>query len=194
MYCSVCKGNFCEECEKAHSNLLKYHTKYVTRDFLQVSSIPKEPERCPLHPTRPLDLFCPTHYVLCCSKCNLGKGGTHKGCPAVPFDEEDNIKSVYCNLETDISTLTNKIETMLGPIMAAIAKNQDKSQENVVSVKAEVVAAFDRIRDALKTREEALLQEIEKMSEGSSLSWVVTKINDMDEEAKKNHSNREGGT
>ena len=118
MYCSLCKAYFCDECERSvHSNkVLAHHTKYITKDLAQASSGAfNEPERCPLHMHHILDGFCPTHYVLCCLKCNLGKDGPHKGCKAVPFDEEDNLKTVHDNLCADLTALKEKADAMAGP-------------------------------------------------------------------------------
>ena len=166
MYCSRCKAYFCEECEKSvHNNMFSHHTKYVTRDFLHASPVPQKPEECPAHSSE-LNLFCPTHYVLCCSKCNLGKDGAHKGCPVVPFDEEDSLKAVHNNLEADTAALREKAEIMVGPTVAALSKKQDEVEENVAAVRAEIEALFNKIRDALNAREKALLREVEGISEG----------------------------
>ena len=159
MYCSVCKVYFCEECEKAlHTNkVFASHTKYVTRDFSHASLVPKEPEKCPAHSSE-LSLFCPTHYALCCLKCSLGKDGAHKGCPVVPFDEEDNIKAVHRNLEADTAALREKAEAMAGPTVAALRRKQEEIGENIGAVKAEIEGVFNKIRDALNAREKELLK------------------------------------
>ena len=44
---------------------------------------------------------------------------------------------------------------------------------------------FNKIRDVLNAREKALLKEVEGISEGLNLTGVVSKISDMEEEAKK---------
>ena len=109
MYCSKCEEYFCEECEKTlHNKVLASHAKYVTRDFSHASPVPQEPEKCPAHINHFLDTFCPAHYVLCCLRCSLGKDGAHKGCPVVPFDEEDSLKAVHSNLDADVAALKRK--------------------------------------------------------------------------------------
>ena len=122
-----CEEYFFDECEK-HTHTIKClqaTQRHVTRDFSHASPVPQKPEECPAHSSE-LNLFCPTHYVLCCSKCEHGKDGAHKGCPVVPFDEEDNLKAVHSNLEADIAALREKAEAMAGPTVAELSKKQKR--------------------------------------------------------------------
>ena len=47
------------------------------------------------------------------------------------------------------------------------------------------MASFKQIRDTLNVREKELLREVEGISEGLNLTGVVSKISEMEEEAKK---------
>ena len=179
VHCSVCKACFCGECEKVHPSIVPHHTKYVTRDFSHVSSVPQKPEKCPTNSPE-LNALYKTCYPLCFLKCSLGKDCAHKGSPAVPCGEEDNLKTFHSNRDVDVAALREKVEAMAGPTVAVLIKKQDEVGENVAAVKAEVKAVFNKIRDTLNAREEELLREVEKVPKGLNLSSVIKKINEME--------------
>ena len=181
-YCSLCKAYFCGECERSHSNMLPHHGKCVTRDLTRTSS--SAPEKCPLHGYE-LGLFCPVHYSLCCSKCNLDSDGPHSGCPVEPFDKDGNFRLVHKNLSADLSTLTTMTDKMTSVTVDALAAKQDEVTNSITAVKDEIKTAFDSIRNALSVRESAILGEVECIFNELSLSDVICKIRVMEDEVQK---------
>ena len=73
---------------------------------------------------------------------------------------------------------------MGGPTTEVLSKRQEEVEKNVATVKAEIEAAFNRMRDALNAREEALLKEVERMSEELNLVGTASKASEMEEEAR----------
>ena len=177
-YCSKCDVYFCGECEKFHKEILFKHAKFTTKDF---SCLPKGVGKCLIHGYE-LNLFCPVHYALCCSKCNLSKSGTHAGCPVVPFDLDDNMSSICKRLETDITTLTEKVRAMTEKVVPTLNEKHNKVENAVAAVKAEIEGVFKKIRDALSTREVTLLRKVEEISEKTDLSSIICTINSVEEE------------
>ena len=143
----------------------------------------KEFVKCPIHGCE-LSLFCKAHYAMCCPGCHTNQESPHNECPVVPFDEEGNLKIIHDNLATDLTLLTAKAEKLI-PTATSMIRKQEGIAKNIAIVKAEIQTEFNKIRDTLNSREEALIKEVEMISEGMDMSSLISKINDAEEEIKK---------
>lgn len=132
-----------------------------------------------------MNAFCPTHYSLCCIKCSIGKSAPHNRCPVVPFGDGENIRTVYNNLSSDLALLAGKVEVLAERMPTAIASKEESINKNAAAVKTEIETVFNRIRDALKARENDLINEVEKTYKSVSTLGFTGEVSSMKEEVQK---------
>ena len=153
-YCSICKINMCNKCEKIHSGLLPEHGIYnLNEDFKDIfTGFCKEE-----HPLK-LEYFCKVHNKLCCGACLCkikGEGnGQHSECNAcfikeIESEKKNKLKENIKNLED----LSNTLEQSINELKNIF----EKINENKEEMKLKIQNIFTKIRNAVNNREEQLL-------------------------------------
>lgn len=190
IYCSKCEAFFCEECKSIHELMLGHHKKYIIDNF-ENSAVINGFGMCPTHESYFLDSFCPEHYELCCTKCVVSKDGHHNGCKVVPFDDEENLKSVKRNLAADIDLIEKEIKEIEENIIVELKKRQSEFDKNVQSVKGEITGLFQDIKKRLDAREKKLLRALEEIYEERNLVRIIDTMSNMDKTIKTINAGKE---
>nr|XP_022342524.1 uncharacterized protein LOC111136165 [Crassostrea virginica] len=84
-YCNACHQTLCQQCKDEHLKSSKTQTHEIVLYRHRKPQIPVE--KCDLHPTRNVDIFCRECKVRLCSKCSTMK--EHKG------HEFDDLEEIF---------------------------------------------------------------------------------------------------
>ena len=159
-YCQECKVNMCNQCEKAHSKLLKNHHIYsLDKDINEIfTGLCTKPNH-----SLELQFFCLTHNELCCAACiskvRLKGNGQHKNCQIYYITKIKKLKMQ--NLEKNIKDL-EELSGKLEPSIKELKSIYEKINESKDRLKLEIQKLFTKIRTELNKREDELYLEIEK--------------------------------
>ena len=166
IYCYECKIYMCSKCEKHHLELFRNHHIYNLQQEKEnkkqnidiYTGICKEKNHY-----MKLDYFCKNHNQLCCAACLCkikGKGiGKHKNCDVCFIKKVKNNKRN--KLDENIQFL-EKLSITLEHSINELKKLFEKIEENRENLKINIQKIFTKIRDTLNSREDELLQEVDK--------------------------------
>ena len=161
IYCQECKIYMCKKCDNHHSELFNEHHK------INLEKKEKEDIYTGLcqekNHSMNLDYFCKNHNQLCCAACLCkikGKGsGKHKNCDVcfIKKIKKKKMETLNENIKylEDLSIYLEKAINELKNIFEKINENKENLKFNIQKI-------FTKIRDAINSREDELLQEVEK--------------------------------
>ncbi|XP_065902828.1 E3 ubiquitin-protein ligase TRIM71-like [Dysidea avara] len=173
--CSECAIFLCDFCEKSHRRLKNTSGhKIRSLDELREGSttdipsiIPEKVEMCPVHPTKPLELYCRCEEVLTCRDCIIKKHKDHDY--DVISDVVDGEKKTLQEALPGIQQLIDEVE---GAINGVKSKRQDvknRKEENFHRLDD----AFHTLHAALDERKRQLQQQITQDTEGKVKGLTV---------------------
>ena len=174
-YCNECATFLCEFCETAHRRLRSTSGhKVCSMDELKKGSatdipsiLPEKVEMCPVHPTKPLELYCRCEEVLICRDCIIKKHKDHDY--DVISDVVDGEKKILKEALPGIQQLIDEVE---GAINGVKSKRQDvknRKEENFHRLND----AFHTLHAALDERKRQLQQLITQDTEGNDKGLAV---------------------
>ena len=160
-YCFICRIYMCNKCEIFHSKMFEEHNsinidKY-NKDFF--TGYCKEEN----HPFE-LEYFCKTHKQLCCAKCviKIGnkKDAIHKNCDVCALEEIKDEKLNKLNESIQkLEELSKNLNNEIKNLKIIFEKIKDKKEE----IKIDIQKIFTRIKNELNSREDKLLDEVDKL-------------------------------
>ena len=160
-YCFICRIYMCNKCEIFHSKMFEEHNsvsidKY-SKDFF--TGYCKEEN----HPFE-LEYFCKTHKQLCCAKCviKIGnkKDAIHKNCDVCALEEikDEKINKLNESIQK-LEELSKNLNDEIKNLKIIFEKIKDKKEE----IKIDIQKIFTRIKNELNSREDKLLDEVDKL-------------------------------
>ena len=160
-YCPECRINMCNKCENYHSSpLFKNHHPYdINKPEEIFTGFCKENNH-----SNKLEYFCKNHNQLCCTIClckltEKGKG-QHKDCDVCCIE---NISEQKKNkLKENIKSLEN-IQEIFSESFESFIKIFENIEKDKERIKTEIQKIFTKIRNALNTREDELIAEIDNI-------------------------------
>ncbi|KAL4231129.1 hypothetical protein ACF0H5_008712 [Mactra antiquata] len=163
-YCVDCQKYCCEDCLTSHRrfSVLKGHSfldNSSVKPQGQSRSLPAFPSKqCRHHFGKILDIYCPSHDVVCCSVC-VGEG--HKLCKDM-MSVTDNIDQLYNKTDTSkvTSELSDTLDTMTRWQAYTNTLLQQLQDSKVTAIKA-VSDCRVEMEKFLKKLEETSMKEIE---------------------------------
>ena len=173
--CSECAIFLCDFCEKSHrkSKATSKH-KLCSLDELRKGSaadipsiLPEKVEMCPLHPSKPLELYCRCEDVLICRDCIIKKHKDHDY--DVISDVVDGEKKILKEALPGIQQLIDEVE---GAIIGVKGKREDvkkRKEENLHRLDD----VFHSLHAALDERKRQLQQQITHNTEGKDKGLAV---------------------
>ncbi|XP_065902733.1 E3 ubiquitin-protein ligase TRIM71-like isoform X2 [Dysidea avara] len=165
--CNECAIFLCNFCEKAHRKVkaTRDHEICSLDDMKKTSGqipsiLPEKIEMCPVHPTKPLELYCRCEEMLICRDCIIKKHKDHDY--DVISDVIDVEKKILQEALPGIQQLIDEVE---GAINGVKSKRQDvknRKEENLHRLDD----AFNTLHTALDERKRQLQQQITQDTEG----------------------------
>ena len=173
--CSNCSIFLCDFCETAHRRLKNTSGHNIcSLDELRKGSatdvpsiLPEKVEMCPVHPTKPLELYCRCEEVLICRDCIIRKHKDHDY--DVISDVVDGEKKILKEALPGIQQLIDEVE---GAINGVKSKRQDvknRKEENFHRLDD----AFHTLHAALDERKRQLQQQITQDTERKDKGLAV---------------------
>ena len=173
--CSECAIFLCDFCEKAHRRFKATNTHNLrSMNELRKGSatdipsiLPEKVEMCPVHPTKPLELYCRCEEVLICRDCIIKKHKDHDY--DVISDVVDGEKKILKEALPGIQQLIDEVE---GAINGVKSKRQDvknRKEENFHRLDD----AFRTLHAALDERKRQLQQQITQDTDGKDKGLAV---------------------
>ena len=160
-YCPDCNLYLCNKCINTHSEFYENHKSYKLDKNINDLFTGKCKE---MNHKLDLEFFCKTHNKLCCAAClskiKGNQNGQHFDCNVCTIEEiktekENKLKENLKYL-MEFSKKINNIKDELKNIFEKITKNKD-------DLKMKISKIFTELRNALNTREDELLLEVDKI-------------------------------
>ena len=157
-YCQECNIYMCNKCASYHSELFENHNKYELNKETIITSLCKEKNH-----RDELKFFCKNHNKLCCSICISkikGDGyGQHTDCDVCLIEKIADEKKNKLN--ENIKYLEN-ISLTIEKSMEELKKIIEKIDEDKDNLKLKVSKIFTKLRNAINSREDEILADIDK--------------------------------
>lgn len=159
-YCPQCNKYMCDSCEKFHSGFFQNHNaaklgEESSQEFNGLCQTENHQNE--------LEYFCKKHNELCCAKCIakiIRKGtGQHTHCNVC------NVEDIACEKKKQLSSNIEKLEGLSNTLQSSIEELKqlvEHVSKNKEEVKSEIQNIFAKIKDAISSREEEILSEIDK--------------------------------
>ncbi|XP_065919710.1 E3 ubiquitin-protein ligase TRIM71-like [Dysidea avara] len=172
--CSECAMFLCNFCEKAHrkSKATRDHDICFLDDMREnpnkiPPALPEKPEMCPIHPTKPLELYCRCEDVLICRDCIIKKHKDHDY--DVISDVVDGEKKILKEALPGIQQLIDEVEGAISGVKSKRQEVKNREEENLHKLDD----AFRTLRAALEERKRQLQQQITQDTEGKDKGLTV---------------------
>jgi len=131
------------------------------------SILPEKVEMCPVHPTKPLELYCRCEDVLICRDCIIKKHKDHD-CDVIS-DVVDGEKKILKEALSDIQQLIDEVEGAINGVKGKRKDVKSRKEENLHRLDD----AFLTLHAALEERKRQLLQQIPQDAEGKNKGLAV---------------------
>ena len=160
-YCKKCEVYMCDQCLEIHSNFLPNHQTTIIGEDLNnsISELCGEENH-----NQALEYYCKNHNKLCCALCIIKikdkKKGQHKDCDICTIEDIKNQK--HSQLEQNIS----KLEQILNSLSKIIVESKElleKMETDKEKLKIRIQTTFTGLRNALNTREDLLLSQVDEL-------------------------------
>ena len=176
-YCPQCPGAICEECVQVHRSkkIYKSHTTLPLSKAVSESSITRKVAFvCEKHAEKQR-LYCTECETLICALCH--SVGDHKSHSVLFIDDEtgeknkSTLKSCIASAERSIARVTKALDQVEGSI--------DVMQQQSDNAKVEIGELIDHLVAILRTRQAALVGEVDQLKEriGGELQQQKEKLN-----------------
>ena len=173
--CSECAIFLCDFCEKSHRKSKATSThKIRSMDELRKGSatdipsiLPEKVEMCPVHPTKPLELYCRCEEVLICRDCIIKKHKDHDY--DVISDVVDGEKKILKETLPGIQQLIDEVEGAINGVKSKRQVVKNRKDENLHRLDD----AFHVLHAALDERKRQLHQQITQDTEGKDKGLAV---------------------
>ncbi|XP_065936911.1 E3 ubiquitin-protein ligase TRIM71-like [Magallana gigas] len=146
-YCNDCHHPMCEQCRDEHQNGSETKKHELVPYRQRKPQLPVE--KCKLHPTRNIEIYCKDCNVLLCSKCVVKKG--HSGHTLEDLEEIYAEKVECCRAQ--ISKIRQKI-------LLTSQDSKIKIEEDSMKLKR----VMENIRDSVKAETESLKESVERVT------------------------------
>jgi hypothetical protein len=160
IYCKNCSIYMCKKCESHHSELFKYHN-IISLDKMDNELFDNNCKE--KNHSFPLKYFCKTHKAVCCALCiskiKTEYDGKHADC------DIDSIDKTKENLQNEFKDKINNLEKnykTLSDILIGMENLLDNFKDQKEKIKLKIMNIFTEFRNALNSREDELLEEIDK--------------------------------
>ncbi|XP_060565227.1 uncharacterized protein LOC132724392 isoform X1 [Ruditapes philippinarum] len=174
-YCVECQDYFCSPCTDLHKmfpSAMGVHQFIDKSSFNTVSlqkSLPSFPvERCEVHKTKLLDMYCADHDDIACATCIAVKHRTCQHIHSVPDEIDDLCKEINAdktNIELiHIKTKLECAERAKKLLVKELDAQKDKAVESIRQFRKEMEGILDTLEKAtLKSLEEKYKNGKEKL-------------------------------
>ena len=165
--CSKCAMFLCDFCEKSHRRLKSTSEHNISSlDELRKGSateipsiLPEKVEMCPVHPSKPLELYCRCDNVLICRDCIIKKHKDHDY--NMISDAVDGEKMILKEALPGIQQLIDEVERAINGVRSKRQDVKNRKEENLSMLDD----AFHILHAALDERKRQLLQQITQDTE-----------------------------
>ena len=176
-YCPQCPGAICEECVQVHRSkkIYKSHTTLPLSKAVSESSITRKVAFvCEKHAEKQR-LYCTECETLICVLCH--SVGDHKSHSVLFIDDEIGEKN-KSTLKTCIASAERSIDK-LARALNQVEGNIDVMQQQSENAKVEIGELIDHLVAILRTRQAALVGEVDQLKEkiGGKLQRQKEKLN-----------------
>ncbi|XP_022341640.1 uncharacterized protein LOC111135665 [Crassostrea virginica] len=158
-YCNDCHRPLCEQCRDDHLKgpKTKIHEIVLYRHRKQQLPV----EKCELHPTRNIDMFCKECQIPLCSKCSTRK--EHHG------HKFDDLEEIYAEKYALQQTEFSKIQKYFLPTTEELKKNIDEDATEIRKV-------MESIRTSMKAEAKSLKNLVDEVtSENIEQTYTMEK-------------------
>ena len=173
--CNECAIFLCDFCEKSHrkSKATSAH-KICSMDELRKgtttdipSILPEKVEMCPVHPNKPLELYCRCEEVLICRDCIIKKHKDHDY--DVISDVVDGEKKILKEALPGIQQLIDEVEGAINGVKSKRQVVKNRKEENFHRLDD----AFRTLHAALDERNRLLQQQMTQDTEGKDKCLTI---------------------
>ncbi|XP_053396819.1 uncharacterized protein LOC128556284 [Mercenaria mercenaria] len=186
-YCVECQGYCCKECTDIHNGLpgLKGHTLLDKSNYKSsrlTAGLPAIPtERCSIHETKIVDMYCGNHDEVGCTTC---MALNHRSCADVQ-SIPDIVDSKFPT--TDVDKIHQKMQD-LKIMMEKIMNTRQRLIEELKKSKTEAVMSIKNFRREMET----ILEQLEKESIKELEMKFIKEESKLLEEKKKSETELDG--
>ena len=173
LFCQECQIYMCNNCEKIHSTLFKFH------HTLNINKDPKDifTGFCKLNNHKnKLEYYCKDHSILCCGLCIArikGKGnGDHGDCNICLIEDiKEEKKKKFSDNITQLKDLSKSLEESINKLKKIYDNINNMKEE----LKTKISKVFTKIRDTINQREDKLLLEVDTMFDNNFFKEEIIK-------------------
>ncbi|XP_022341642.1 uncharacterized protein LOC111135666 [Crassostrea virginica] len=146
-YCNACHRPLCEQCKDEHLKSPKTKIHEIVLYRYRNQQLPVE--KCELHPTRNVDMFCKECQIPICSKCSTRKD--HHG------HKFDDLEEIYAEKYTLQQTEFSKIQKYFLPTTEELKKNIDEDATQIKKI-------MESIRTSMKAEAGSLKNLVDEVT------------------------------
>ncbi|XP_078310256.1 uncharacterized protein LOC144617534 [Crassostrea virginica] len=145
-YCNDCHRPLCEQCREEHLKNSKTKTHEIVLYRHRKQQLPVE--KCELHPTRNVDMFCTECNIPLCLKCSIKE---HKG------HEFEDLEEIYAEKYAAWQSEFSKIQKYSLP-------TTEELKSDIENDVTEIKKIMESIRTSMKTEAESLKNLVDEVT------------------------------
>nr|XP_022343916.1 uncharacterized protein LOC111136995 [Crassostrea virginica]XP_022343918.1 uncharacterized protein LOC111136995 [Crassostrea virginica] len=145
-YCNDCHRPLCEQCREEHLKSPKTKTHEIVLYRHRKQQLPVE--KCELHPTRNVDMFCTECNIPLCLKCSIKE---HKG------HEFEDLEEIYAEKYAAWQSEFSKIQKYSLP-------TTEELKSDIENDVTEIKKIMESIRTSMKTEAESLKNLVDEVT------------------------------
>ncbi|XP_078310172.1 uncharacterized protein LOC111136995 isoform X1 [Crassostrea virginica] len=145
-YCNDCHRPLCEQCREEHLKSPKTKTHEIVLNRHRKQQLPVE--KCELHPTRNVDMFCTECNIPLCLKCSIKE---HKG------HEYEDLEEIYAEKYAAWQSEFSKIQKYSLP-------TTEELKSDIENDVTEIKKIMESIRTSMKTEAESLKNLVDEVT------------------------------
>ncbi|XP_061167682.1 uncharacterized protein LOC133176584 [Saccostrea echinata] len=138
-YCNPCHQRLCKQCRDEHLKSPENKKHEVVLYQLRKLQLPVE--KCKIHPTKDVDMFCEECQVPLCSKC---------------VTQQNHLGHIFTDLETIFAEKYAAFEQEIFKIQEYFLPTSQDLQKEIKKDSSEIQHIMDNIRTSMKTKGESL--------------------------------------
>ena len=185
IYCVDCKVYMCNKCDNFHSKLFPYHKVFnIEKDNNEIFIEYCNEEG---HNHNKLEYFCKGHNKLCCASCiakiRKKENGKHNECDVCIIEDikEEKKNKIKENIKY-LEELYNSVQDSINEIKNIYNSINGKKEE----IKIKIQQVFTKLRKELNSREDKLLEDVDKeFNDSFGDEVLIRKCDNLPEKIKK---------
>ncbi|XP_065938410.1 uncharacterized protein [Magallana gigas] len=173
-YCNDCHQPMCEQCRDEHQNNKKTEKHEVVPYKQRKHQIPLE--KCKIHPSKHIDLFCEECQIPICSKCTTTK--EHRGHLFTDLEIVFAEKFLLCHVE--VAKIRSYFEPTSQDLKTEIAEDVKEIKRTIEDIRTSMKAEAESVKKLVDTVTLDKINHVDKIEQSllETLSGQSQKIDD----------------